>query len=467
LEAFDGMLETKGEAVLTGRLRTVRKHGGLTFAQLEDGTGLVQIALRRDAVGEEAYAFFHATVDMGDFVEARGVAFVTKKGEKTLDASAVRVISKSLLPMPEKWHGLTDVEARFRQRYLDLISNERTRHIFRIRAAMLSAFRRYLDERGFLEVETPVLQIVPGGASARPFITHHNALDADLYLRIAPELYLKRLLVGGYERVYEVARCFRNEGIDHTHNPEFTQIEAYAAYMDYRELMELVRGMVVAGIRAAGLDPAAVPFKDDVLDFTNIGTVTFRDVLKQYAKVDLDENTTREQIAKTAVKLGVPVEKTDSHGTIVDNIYKHFVRPNIVQPVFIVDYPAEITPLAKRKPEDPRLLEMFQLVYGRGVENVKAFSELNDPLDQEARFKEQEEARAGGDEEAQFADDDFVTALKHGMPPAAGFGIGIDRFAATLADVHALKEVILFPTLKPLPREESGAEDEDEEDAAN
>lgn len=452
LAAFDVLTAQSGEVTITGRLRTVRKHGGLTFAQLEDGSGIVQLVLHKDKLGEEAYAFFHATVDMGDFVEAKGGPFVTKKGERSLDVSSCRIIAKALAPMPEKWHGLTDVEIRFRRRELDLLSNESTRRIFRIRAAMLTGFRTYLDRHGFLEVETPMLQAVPGGASAKPFKTHHNALNTDLYLRVAPELYLKRCVVGGFERVYEVARCFRNEGIDHAHNPEFTQIEAYVAYMDYHELMDLVQGMIVEGIKAAGLDPKAVAFQGDVLDFASTWPrVTFREAMKHYAQLDIETIPDRESAAKAAVKLGVPVEKTDGYATIVDTIYKHLVRPNIVQPTYLIDYPAEITPLAKRKVEDPRYVEMFQLVYGHGIENVKAFSELNDPIDQEARFKEQEAARAAGDEDAQFGDQEYVDALKQGMPPTAGFGIGIDRFAATLADAHALKEVILFPTLRPLP----------------
>ncbi len=450
LDAFDAPQQGGEAATLVGRVRTLRKHGGLTFAQLEDGTGLVQIALKRDRVGDERYAFFHATTDMGDFLEATGTPFVTRKGEKTLDLTSARVIAKALLPLPEKWHGLTDVEERERHRELDLIANGEARRVFRVRAAMLTAFRRYLDERGFLEVETPVLQAVPGGASARPFKTRHEALDADVYLRIAPELYLKRCVVGGYERVYEVARCFRNEGIDRSHNPEFTQIEAYAAFMDYRELMDFVQGLLVASIRAVGLDPKAVPFQGDALDFASpLPRLAFRDALLAYGKVDIESFRTREDAAKAAMKHGVPVATADAYGTILDNLYKHLVRPNIVQPTYVIDYPAEITPLAKRKADDPRYVEMFQLLYGRGVENVKAFSELNDPVDQERRFKEQEAARANGDQEAQFGDRAYVDALKRGLPPTAGFGIGIDRFAATLADVRAIKEVILFPTLRP------------------
>ncbi|TAK04306.1 lysine--tRNA ligase [Patescibacteria group bacterium] len=450
LARFASFEASRERVTLVGRMKTIRKHGGLTFAQLEDGSGIVQVALRRDVVGEARYAFFHQVADMGDFLEAAGTAFVTRKGEKSLDVTAWRIISKSLLPMPEKWHGLSDVEIRYRKRYLDLIANPHVRSIFKTRATVVKAMRDYLDRHGFLEVETPVLQAVPGGAAARPFVTHHHALDIDMYLRIAPELYLKRLVTGGYERVYEVARCFRNEGIDHAHNPEFTQIEAYAAYMDYVELMAFVEGMVFDVVKACGLDPAAVPFQGNVLDFTPPWPrLTFRDALRQFADLDIEAFPTREAIAKEALRLGVPVATADGHATIIDNVYKHHVRTKIVQPTFLIDYPVEISPLAKRKPEDPRYVEMFQLVYGPGVENVKAFTELNDPLDQEERFRQQDEARAKGDAEAQHGDSDFVEALKHGMPPTAGFGIGIDRLTATLADAHALKEVILFPTMRP------------------
>jgi len=449
LESFEA-LQTSGEEVrVCGRLKTIRKHGGLTFCQIEDASGVTQLAFKRDRLGEAAYAFFHETVDMGDIVEVRGTAFVTKAGERSLEGHEYRLLTKTLLPLPEKWHGLSDVETRYRRRELDLIANPHVRAIFKTRATIVRTMRRFMDERGFIEVETPVLQAVPGGASAKPFITHHNALDTDMYLRVAPELYLKRCVVGGLERVYEVARCFRNEGIDHSHNPEFTQIEGYAAYMDYRQLMEFLEEMLVEVIRACGLDPAAVPFQGHALNFTSIPRMTFRDAMMTHANVDIETFTSRDAAAKTALKLGVPVATTDSAMTIIDNIYKHLVRPKIVQPTFLIEYPAEMTPLAKRKPEDPRYVEMFQLVYGGGVENVKAFSELNDPIDQEERFREQEAARANGDEEAQFGDQEYVDALKVGLPPTAGFGIGIDRLTATLTDSHNLKEVILFPTLRP------------------
>jgi len=444
-------LEKSGEVVtLVGRIRTKRKHGGLSFIQVEDGTAKVQMALKKDVVGEDEYSFFHETVDMGDFIEAQGSAFTTRSDQKTLDIQNYRVISKALLPQPEKWHGLSDVETRYRRRELDLLANEQVKNIFRTRAAILTSMRRFLDEHDFLEVETPILQAIPGGANAKPFVTHHNALDADMYLRIAPELYLKRLTVGGFERVYEVSRCFRNEGIDHSHNPEFTQIEGYMAYTDFEDMMNFIEEMIIQAIKDTGLDPTKITFQGSELNFSAPwNRLTYKNALMKYAKVDLDQLFDRDTAAKAAMKLGVPVEKTDGLGTIIDTIYKHLVRPKIIQPTFLYDYPAELSPLAKRKPDDPRYVEMFQLVYGAGIENVKAFTELNDPIDQLARFKEQEKARVAGDEEAQFSDMEYVEAMKHGMPPQSGFGIGIDRFTATLTDSQNLKEVILFPTLRP------------------
>ena len=450
LHAHATLLKDQTPVTVVGRIRTLRKHGGLTFLHIEDGSSHLQLVIKKDAFSADAYTFFHETVDVGDFLEVTGTAFTTQKGELSLSVQRAHIIAKSILPLPEKWHGLSDVETRYRKRYLDLLANESVRATFRIRAEIISAIRRELMDQGYLEVETPILQAVPGGASAKPFKTYHNALQADMYLRVAPELYLKRLLVGGFERVFEVARCFRNEGIDHAHNPEFTQIEGYAAYMDFNELMGLMEHIMLAAIRAAGRDPSAVPFRGHVLNFTPPWPrLTFKDAVLAHARLDIEAHTDREQLAKAAIKLGVPVEKSASHGSLLDAIYKHTVRPAIIQPTYIYQYPAEITPLSKRVPEDSRYIEMFQLVYGSGEENIKAFSELNDPLDQEARFREQDAARARGDEEAQFSDDDYVEAMKHGMPPNAGFGIGIDRLTALLTDAPNLKEVILFPTLRP------------------
>lgn len=450
LKNFEKLKKDLIVETLVGRIITLRKHGGLTFLTVEDGTDRIQFVIRKDGVGEEAYKFFHQTMDMGDFIQASGTAFVTRKEEKSFDVHNYKIIAKTLLPMPEKWHGLSDVEVRYRQRYLDLLANPSVRNIFKVRSVIIKTIRDFLDNKDFLEVETPVLQVIPGGANAEPFITHHNALDADLYLRIAPELYLKRCVVGGFNRVYEVARCFRNEGIDHSHNPEFTQIEGYIAYFDYEQLMDMLEGMLKEVIEAVGLDLAKVPFKEYELNFKDDWKrITFRDAMLHYANLDIESITDREMASKVAIAHGVPVETKQGLGTIIDNIYKHLVRPKIVQPTFIYDYPAQLSPLAKKKSDDPRYVEMFQLVYGGGEENMKSFSELNDPLDQEARFNEQKEARLAGDEEAQFADDDYVTALKHGLPPTAGFGIGIDRLTALLTNSHNIKEVILFPTLRP------------------
>ncbi len=455
LDSFDKFLESQEEVTLSGRAKTIRRHGGLTFVTLLDNGTEIQLMFKKDQAGEEEYDFFHDTSDMGDFFEATGVAFITKKGQNSLEVKDIKILAKALLPLPEKFHGLNDVEMRYRKRYLDLIANEEVRKIFETRAIVLTTMRRYLDDHGFLEVETPILQAIPGGANAKPFMTHHNALDADMYLRIAPELHLKRCIVGGLDRVYEVARCFRNEGIDHAHNPEFTQIEGYAAYMDYEDLMSFFEEMLVEVIKAVGLDVKAVPFQGNELDFSApLKRVTFRELMIEHAKMDIEDYPERDDVAKFAMDNKIQVEKTDSKTTLLDTIYKHFVRPNIIQPIFLIDHPVEMTPLAKRKPSDPRYAEMFQLLYGGGVENVKAFSELNDPIDQEARFNEQDVAREAGDEEAQFSDMDFVDALKQGMPPTAGFGVGIDRLTATLTDSRSLKEVILFPTLKPEKHED-------------
>lgn len=443
--------EKKGDViVLAGRLRAIRGHGGMTFATLEDGSGRMQVAWKEDQVGASDYAWLGANVNIGDFVSVAGTLFSTKRGEKTLLASKTTLAAKALLPLPEKWHGLTDVEVRYRQRYLDLLANTEVRETFRARGAILGAIRRFFDERGYLEVETPILQSIAGGASARPFVTHHHALGTDLFLRVAPELYLKRLVVGGFERVYEIARCFRNEGIDHLHNPEFTQIEWYEAWNDYRGFMGQIEELLPAIIKAAGKDIKRVEYDGHTLDFTPPYPVkTFHELLVEYARVDLHQFRDRSSLMKKAKQLKVDVTDQDSHGKIMDEIYKTFVRPKLIQPTFLADHPVELSPLAKRKTDDPRFVERFQLLVGGGIELVNAFSELNDPLDQEVRFREQDKARQAGDTEAQQSDPDFVEALKVGLPPTAGAGLGIDRLAALLTGNHSIKEVILFPTLKP------------------
>ncbi len=456
--AFKAAFESLGNAhvSMVGRVRAIRRHGGLCFVRFEDGSGEGQLMVRKDALPEGVYAFLFETLDLGDFIEATGAPALTKTGEQSLVPSTVRIISKAILPLPEKWHGLSDTEKRFRERELDLIANASVRDTFKARAAIVTAIRSFFDGHGFLEVDTPILQHIASGANARPFVTHHEALDEDLYLRIAPELFLKRLVVGGFERVYEIARCFRNEGIDFSHNPEFSQVEAYAAYMEYEELMGLMEELLRHMIRAIGKDPAHIEFQGDVLDFSkSLPRVSYRDLILEHAGVDIDQLTDPATARKAAQEHHVDVDETDGLATTIDQIFKKLVRPNVIQPIFVTDYPAFITPLAKRRPEQPERIEMFQLVVGRGLEVMKAFTELNDPVDQEARMNEQEEAREAGDDEAQRRDDEFLTAMKHGMPPMAGVGMGIERITQVLTDSHNIKEVILFPTLRSAPGDES------------
>ncbi len=449
-ERFDALMRRGETETLAGRLRTIRAHGGLTFAHLEDGSGRMQIALRRNEVGAGEYERFVKLVDPGDFVQVTGTFFLTKNKEQTLEVKQWRILTKALLPLPEKFHGLEDTETRYRHREMDLLANESVRSVTRARSLLVQRARELLCARGYLEVETPILQPIPGGANARPFITHHNALGADLYLRVAPELYLKRLLVGGFEKVFEVARCFRNEGIDHQHNPEFTQIEGYAAYENYEDSMHLFEEMLPDLIQRLGLDVARVPYGDEHLDFTPpYPRITFFDAIKKYTQYDIRTEKNREKLVGIAQAMGGSVTSADSHYAILDEIFKKSVRAKIFQPTYIIDYPIELSPLVKVKDDNPGLVERAQLLV-HGFELVQIFSELNDPLDQEKRFRDQEAARQAGDEEAQRIDQPFIDALKRGMPPAAGFGIGIDRLTMLLTNQPNIKEVILFPTLKPI-----------------
>lgn len=457
---FQKLAKAKKNVVLAGRLVLVRGHGGATFVHLNDGTDKFQILFRKDVIGEKEYIFFKDLIDIGDFIEAEGVLFTTKTGEPTLEVKKFKLLTKSLLPLPEKWHGLTDIETRFRQRYLDLIANPEVKKIFKKRSLLIKIIREFFDKRGFLEVETPILQSVPGGANARPFITHHNALDIDLYLRIAPELYLKRLIIGGFEKVYEISRCFRNEGIDRAHNPEFTQIEFYQAYADYNDLMKLTEDFMefvvkkICGKLTIEYNGSTSSSRDKTSSPRKINfkppypRITYVEALNKFAGIDLEKLKTREMLLTKAKNIGLEVESNWSRGKIIDEIFKELVRPKLINPTFIIDHPIELSPLAKKKIDNPDYVERFQLLVA-GMEICNTFSELNDPIDQEKRFREQERARASGEEEAQRLDKDFVEALKYGMPPTAGQGIGIDRLAAILFDVHNIKEVILFPTMKP------------------
>lgn len=449
LELFDKLSGQKKLISLAGRLKIIRLHGGSAFANLEDESGNIQLFFRKDHFGEKPYKFFKELIDMGDFVGVRGTLFTTKTGEKTLEVESLKILTKTLAPLPEKWHGLSDVEVRYRQRYLDLIANPEVRVTFKTRSLIVKTIREFLEREGFMEVETPILQPIPGGATARPFITHHNALDSDFFLRIAPELYLKRLVVGGFEKVFEIARCFRNEGIDWSHNPEFTQVELYEAYADYNDLMKMMEKFFVYLFKEISGGEMKVTYEKMSIDFAPpYERITFRDILMKLGNCDIEKYPDRESMAKKARELGLELLPSDDRGKIMDEVFKKVVRPKIVNPVFVINHPIELSPLAKKIPEDPRYVERFQLLVA-GTELVNAFSELNDPQDQRERFVAQQKMREAGDVEAMRIDEDFIAALERGMPPTAGLGMGIDRLTALLTNSHNIKEVILFPTLKP------------------
>ncbi len=439
------------EVVVAGRAMTVRVMGKVTFATVRDASGDLQVYLQRDRLGEAYQAV--KKLDLGDWLEVRGHPFVTKTGELTVDAAAFRPLVKSLRPLPAKFHGLTDKEARYRQRYLDLMVNPEVRRAFVLRSRAIAFIRRYLDDLGFLEVETPVLQAVPGGAEARPFLTHHNALDHDFHLRISLELYLKRLIVGGFDAVYEIGRNFRNEGISFKHNPEYTMLELYWAGRDYLDVLALVEDMYARLVQELS-GSLRLPYQGQVLDFTPPWPrVDYTSELARRAGIDfdlLDEPRLRAFAAERhpgAGERGTALTELPFH-QLVAKLYDIYVEPTLVQPTFVMDHPELISPLAKRHRSRPGLVERFEPV-AVGMELGNAFSELNDPRDQRRRFEEQAARRAAGDEEAQPIDEDFLVALEYGMPPTGGLGLGIDRLAMLLADVPSIRDVILFPLLRP------------------
>lgn len=447
IDNFEQLLNNQ-EIIVCGRLKTIRGHGKSAFANVEDGSGSLQIYFKQDLLGQEKYKNFQELVDLGDFVEARGNLMKTHTGEKTLVLNNFRIISKTLLPMPEKWHGLEDVETRYRQRYLDLMSNQEVRQIFLKRSAIIRALRKFFNQEGFLEVETPILQSLAGGATAKPFKTHHDALNSEMYLSIAPELYLKRLIIGGFDKVFEIARCFRNEGIDWSHNPEFSQVEFYQAYADYRDLMDLMERFFAFMFEELKMD-YQLQYRDVKINFKPpYPRKKYVEAVKEYSGLDLDKLRDLKKLSEAAKKIGVGIEKKWSWAKAVDEIFKEKVRSQITDPIFIINEPIELSPLAKKTPDNPNYVERFHLV-AAGFEVCNAFSELNDPLDQEERFKGQQAARKAGDEEAQMNDLDFVEAMKHGMPPTAGLGLGIERLVMLLTGAKNIREVILFPTLKP------------------
>ena len=438
------------DVIIAGRIMTWRDMGKANFIDIQDRNGRIQAYVRMNDVGEEVFKEFK-TWDLGDIVEIKGFVFKTKTGEISVHAKEIRLLSKSLLPLPEKFHGLTDTDTRYRRRYLDMIMNPDVKETFIKRSKIITSIRNYLDNLGFIEVETPILNTIPGGAAARPFITHHNTLDMDMYLRIATELYLKRLIVGGMERVYEIGRNFRNEGMDVRHNPEFTCIELYQAFTDYHGMMDIAEALIRNAANEV-CDSLHITFNGTAIDLeTPFRRLTMIDAVKEYSGVDfasfMSDNEKAIAIAKEKDIEIAPGKAT--WGDILNSFFEEFVEENLTQPTFIMDYPVEVSPLTKRKPDCPVLTERFEL-FIMGGEYGNAYSELNDPIDQMSRFEAQMKLREAGDDEANMIDHDFVTALEYGMPPTGGLGIGIDRLVMLLTDSYSIRDVLLFPTMKPI-----------------
>ncbi|MGQ9546279.1 MAG: lysine--tRNA ligase [Dehalococcoidia bacterium] len=430
---------------LAGRIVSKRSMGKMTFCDIRDGSGKIQLSLRYDILGRERYESLQ-DIDIGDIIGAKGKLFTTKTGELTLEASDFTLLCKSLRPLPEKWHGLVDIEKRYRQRYVDLISNEQSKNIFITRSKIITAIRGFLEKQGFMEVETPVLQPQAGGALARPFVTHYHALDQDFYLRIALELHLKRLVVGGFEKVYEIGRAFRNEGISVRHNPEFTLLECYQAYSDYNDVMRLVEGMF-AHIAREVLGTTKLVRNGQTIDLGLAWQRLYlRDAIKDYCGIDFEDYPDAASLRARMAKLGMEIEPSKGRAKLIEQLISTFVEPNLIQPTFLLDYPVEMSPLAKRKRGNDRLVERFE-GFVDGLEVANAFTELNDPLEQRERFRQQIKQRVA-DEEVEIADEDFLQALEYGMPPTGGLGIGIDRLVMLLTGQQSVREVILFPQLK-------------------
>lgn len=444
LENFESL---EGNSVkIAGRIMTVRGHGKASFINVADMSGKIQVYLRQDVLGEELYGRF-SLLDIGDIIGVEGLVFKTQRGEISVKATNFEIQAKSLRPLPEKFHGLKDVETRYRQRYLDLIVNPDVRNSFVMRSKIIKELRNYLDNQDFLEVETPMMHPIAGGAAARPFVTYHNALDMNLYMRIAPELYLKRLIVGGFEKVYEVGRVFRNEGISIRHNPEFTSVELYQAFADYNDLMALTEN-IVAHVAQATLGTTKINYQGTAIDLTPSWTrMSMVEAVEKYTGVNFNNVTTLEQAQAEAAKLGVKYEKKDGIGGILNNIFEDKVEEHLIQPTFITGHPTEISPLAKRNKDNPEITDRFEVfIYGREIAN--GFSELNDPIDQEGRFMEQVQQCESGDDEAHMMDHDYVTALEYGLAPTGGLGIGIDRLVMFLTDSASIRDVLLFPHMR-------------------
>ena len=445
---FDELSEKETEVTMAGRVMAIRGHGKTCFMDMQDKTGRIQVYVRKDVIGEENYALIKL-MDIGDTVGITGTAFRTHMGELSIKAASVEMLSKSLRPLPEKWHGLKDVETRYRQRYVDLIVNPEVRETFVKRSQIIKSVREVLDSHDFLEVETPILNTIAGGAAARPFISYHNALDMQVYMRIAPELYLKRLIVGGMDRVYEMGRVFRNEGIDNRHNPEFTSVEIYQAFADYRDMMDLTEEVVVKTAEKV-LGTTTINYEGTTIELASPWKrMSMIEAVKEYSGKDFTNVTDLEEARAIAKELNVAIEPTFGIGKIINACFEEYVEDKLVQPTFITGHPKEISPLAKSNPENPEITDRFEAyIYGREICN--GFTELNDPIDQKERFLKQVEERANGDEEANMMDEDFVNALEYGLPPTGGLGIGIDRLVMFLTNSSTIRDVLFFPTMKPI-----------------
>lgn len=445
---FDELSEKETEVKIAGRIMAIRGHGKTCFMDMQDKTGRIQVYVRKDVIGEENYALIKL-MDIGDTVGITGTAFRTHMGELSIKANSVEMLSKSLRPLPEKWHGLKDVETRYRQRYVDLIVNPEVRDTFVKRSQIIRSVREVLDSHDFLEVETPILNTIAGGAAARPFISYHNALDMQVYMRIAPELYLKRLIVGGMDRVYEMGRVFRNEGIDNRHNPEFTSVEIYQAFADYRDMMDLTEEVVVKTAEKV-LGTTTINYEGTTIELASPWKrMSMIEAVKEYSGKDFTNVTDLEEARAIAKELNVAVEPSFGIGKIINACFEEYVEDKLIQPTFITGHPKEISPLAKSNPENPEITDRFEAyIYGREICN--GFTELNDPIDQKERFLKQVEERANGDEEANMMDEDFVNALEYGLPPTGGLGIGIDRLVMFLTNSSTIRDVLFFPTMKPL-----------------
>lgn len=452
IEAYDGFTkeeleETEHEVTVAGRIMTKRGQGKAGFANLQDLDGQVQIYVRQDAIGEEPYKLYKST-DLGDIIGVTGIMFKTKVGELSIKVKDFTFLTKALRPLPEKFHGLQDIEQRYRQRYLDLISTEGSKETFILRSKIIQSMRRYLDDQGFLEVETPMLHAIAGGATARPFVTHHNALDMTLYLRIAIELHLKRLIVGGLEKVYEIGRVFRNEGTSTRHNPEFTMIELYEAYADYEDIMALTENLV-AHIAQDVLGTTDVTYGEDVINLApGWKRLHMVDAIKEYTGVDFWKEMTKEEAHALAKEHNIDVVATMEVGHVLNEFFEQKVEEELVQPTFIYGHPVEISPLAKKNPEDGRFTDRFELFIVRR-EHANAFTELNDPIDQRERFESQLVEKEQGNDEAHDMDEDFIEALEYGLPPTGGLGIGVDRLVMLLTNAASIRDILLFPQMRP------------------